>query len=315
MRFAKTHTYPATLSRVDTLYSLYQKSLSRFFFGCQPILTHLVQKFRSPQTHDVFFWLVCQGDEEMARTVWPKCNLPVHVALLGAAICKKMGAELAQPASRHALERGEKELRRAAEVAHGRGLPVLLLRGEGRVERLERPLREILADVNLWAIDSVLVDQHASGAPLGQLYRDDFALKPATIERAPYHTLQPRDHQEEVRVVLGRLVCHRKQPRHRPSSELRAENKLLLHRVDHRVLATNELYWAVVGLLWLRLDDRRLAGWLWVDDRRLAVCLRAAGARHGVGLRVRVQAIFSKQSAKQRTKEKTSKRRGHLLGV
>ena len=47
--------------------------------------------------HDVFFWLICQGNEEMVRHMWARCALPVHVALLGSAIAKKMVAVLVEP--------------------------------------------------------------------------------------------------------------------------------------------------------------------------------------------------------------------------
>lgn len=40
--------------------------------------------------HDVFFWSLLHDNEAIAQAVWPKCSKPVHVALLGAAICKAM---------------------------------------------------------------------------------------------------------------------------------------------------------------------------------------------------------------------------------
>ena len=42
------------------------------------------------QVHDVFFWLIFQGNEDMVRHTWARCTLPVHVALLGSAIANKM---------------------------------------------------------------------------------------------------------------------------------------------------------------------------------------------------------------------------------
>ena len=40
--------------------------------------------------HDVFFYSVFSSSEAISRTVWPKCAKPIHVALLGSAICRAM---------------------------------------------------------------------------------------------------------------------------------------------------------------------------------------------------------------------------------
>lgn len=53
--------------------------------------------------HDIFFWLICQGNEGLVRHMWAKCSLPVHVALLGSAIAKKMVSVLVEPAKTRSL--------------------------------------------------------------------------------------------------------------------------------------------------------------------------------------------------------------------
>ena len=46
--------------------------------------------------NDVFYWLTCHGNERMARDIWPHCDNPVHAALLGATICKRMAQVIPQ---------------------------------------------------------------------------------------------------------------------------------------------------------------------------------------------------------------------------
>jgi hypothetical protein len=89
-------------------YPLYQKAVSRFFHSISPILLRLLRTSTSTQEHDIFFWLVCQGNEEIARAVWARCKLPVHVALLGSAISRKMAAVLVEPSKSQALERAQR---------------------------------------------------------------------------------------------------------------------------------------------------------------------------------------------------------------
>tara|TARA_B110001452_G_scaffold21628_1_gene17351 strand:+ start:612 stop:4946 length:4335 start_codon:yes stop_codon:yes gene_type:complete len=97
-----------TLKGMKARYAVYQRVLSKFFWVISPVLMRLVKKSNLPQTHDVFFWLVCHGNEEIARAIWPHCARPVHVALLGAAISKRMARDLVHPASNQALERAER---------------------------------------------------------------------------------------------------------------------------------------------------------------------------------------------------------------
>ena len=98
----------AQLIGMKARYAVYQRVLSKFFWQISPVLMRLVKKSDLPQTHDVFFWLVCHGNEEIARTIWPHCARPIHVALLGAAISKKMARDLVHPASKLAMERAER---------------------------------------------------------------------------------------------------------------------------------------------------------------------------------------------------------------
>ena len=77
-------------------HALYQKAVSRFFYGITPILRQELLADDYTRPNDVFYWLTCQGNETMARDVWPHCDNPVHAALLGAAISKKMATVIPQ---------------------------------------------------------------------------------------------------------------------------------------------------------------------------------------------------------------------------
>ena len=78
--------------RVALNYFRYQKALFRFYYALSPVLAHLLRTTSATQPHDIFLWLVCQRCEGLARVTWPKCDLPVHMALLGAHISSKMAA-------------------------------------------------------------------------------------------------------------------------------------------------------------------------------------------------------------------------------
>ena len=103
----KIHTYRRDMFAPDKKkmhYVLYQKAVQRFMYNINPILLRLLRQNSVTQVHDVFFWLVCQGNEEMARAMWAKCVMPVHIALLGAAIATSKAGALAEPAKTSALE-------------------------------------------------------------------------------------------------------------------------------------------------------------------------------------------------------------------
>lgn len=78
------------------LHAQYQKALNRLFLSISPILRQELHAEEVTRPNDVFYWLILQGNEGMARDVWPFCDNPVHVALLGAAICTKMSQNIAQ---------------------------------------------------------------------------------------------------------------------------------------------------------------------------------------------------------------------------
>ena len=44
--------------------------------------------------HEIFFWFVCTGNERLARMLWPFCDLPLHVVLLGSLISRKMSTSV-----------------------------------------------------------------------------------------------------------------------------------------------------------------------------------------------------------------------------
>ena len=77
-------------------HGLYQKALNRLFMSISPILRQELHAEVCTRPNDIFYWLIMQGDEAMARDVWPFCDNPVHVALLGAAICMKMSQVITQ---------------------------------------------------------------------------------------------------------------------------------------------------------------------------------------------------------------------------
>ena len=77
-------------------HALYQKALSRLFLSISPILRQELHAEDVTRPNDVFYWLILQGNEGVARDVWPFCDNPVHVALLGAAICTKMSQSIPQ---------------------------------------------------------------------------------------------------------------------------------------------------------------------------------------------------------------------------
>ena len=80
----------------DRPHALYQKALNRLFMSISPILRQELHAEDVTRPNDVFYWLILQGNEGMARDVWPFCDNPVHVALLGAAICMKMSQTITQ---------------------------------------------------------------------------------------------------------------------------------------------------------------------------------------------------------------------------
>ena len=68
---------------------------------------------------DVFFWLCFRRNLKLAQVVWPRCSMPVHVALLGSAICNKV-ADLAQAqAARRQSEEAARESWRDSNQCRG----------------------------------------------------------------------------------------------------------------------------------------------------------------------------------------------------
>ena len=52
------------------------------------------------EVHDIFFWLVCTGNEQLARTIWGHCDLPMHIVLLGALITRNMSQQALRGAAK-----------------------------------------------------------------------------------------------------------------------------------------------------------------------------------------------------------------------
>ena len=69
---------------------LYRRALDQTFKGVIPILATFLRRSTQTRAHDVFFWLAFQGNGRIAKQLLPLCDLPVHIALLGSAICRKV---------------------------------------------------------------------------------------------------------------------------------------------------------------------------------------------------------------------------------
>ena len=54
------------------------------------VLPKLLRENDATQAHDIFFWLIFQCKLDAASVVWPLCEKPVHVALLGISISKTL---------------------------------------------------------------------------------------------------------------------------------------------------------------------------------------------------------------------------------
>ena len=78
------------------LYPMYQKAVSRFFYNLSPILLHILRASDHALPRDIFIWLTCHGNEALARSFWPMCEMPVHMALLGSMISRKQAASIVQ---------------------------------------------------------------------------------------------------------------------------------------------------------------------------------------------------------------------------
>ena len=79
------------------------EGVQRFMANINPILLRLLRQSSVTQVHDVFFWLVCQGNEEMARAMWAKRSCWC-TCLAGAAIATSKAGVLVEPAKTSALE-------------------------------------------------------------------------------------------------------------------------------------------------------------------------------------------------------------------
>lgn len=86
------------------LYPMYQKAVSRFFYNLSPILLHILRASDHTLPRDIFIWLTCHGNEALARSFWPMCEMPVHMALLGSMISRKQAASIVQ-GQQEALDR------------------------------------------------------------------------------------------------------------------------------------------------------------------------------------------------------------------
>eukprot|EP00966_Prymnesium_polylepis_P182761 4234485-Prymnesium_polylepis.1 len=55
-------------------------------------MRHMAEGQTATQMRDIFFWSIFYDNQSIGRCIWPHCALPVHVALLGSAVCKAMAS-------------------------------------------------------------------------------------------------------------------------------------------------------------------------------------------------------------------------------
>ena len=88
-------------------FELYRRALTPIFKSILPGMQTLLLRSRCTQAHDIFLWLVFHGNIELARHIWPLCALPIHVALLGVAVSKRVAGLMTAQAAQLAAERAE----------------------------------------------------------------------------------------------------------------------------------------------------------------------------------------------------------------
>lgn len=71
-------------------YEIYKWILSPAFSELHPILFSVLEANDRTRPHDIFLWFVSKGDEKLARMIWPFCDLPIHMALLGVILARSL---------------------------------------------------------------------------------------------------------------------------------------------------------------------------------------------------------------------------------
>ena len=56
--------------------------------GISPHLQHISDNDNGTKMRDLFFWSIFYDNPPIGRALWPHCEMPVHVALLGSAISR-----------------------------------------------------------------------------------------------------------------------------------------------------------------------------------------------------------------------------------
>jgi len=79
-----------------------------FYRGVSPVLGTMMKTQTCTQRHDLFFWLICHGNEGLARGLWAECDLPVHMMLLAALITQNMSKNVLSGYVGETLERVER---------------------------------------------------------------------------------------------------------------------------------------------------------------------------------------------------------------
>ena len=77
----------STRGRESLVYThFYTAGLATALHEVMEVFPRMLRQYDCTQPHDCFFWCAFRSNLEMARVVWPLCQKPVHVALLGSAI-------------------------------------------------------------------------------------------------------------------------------------------------------------------------------------------------------------------------------------
>ncbi|KAL1511236.1 hypothetical protein AB1Y20_006047 [Prymnesium parvum] len=74
-------------------HKVFVESLQSTFHAVNNVLAYSLHMFPETRAHDIFLWLMFQGNCSFAKKVWSHCDRPVHIALLGTAICRKLESQ------------------------------------------------------------------------------------------------------------------------------------------------------------------------------------------------------------------------------
>lgn len=94
-------------------YELYHEFARPFYESISWMLSEQVIAQENIGPEDLFFWATIMGNDSLCDLLWYKCQKPVHVALLGALICKVI-AERSQGYARSSMEQRSAKMQNMA---------------------------------------------------------------------------------------------------------------------------------------------------------------------------------------------------------